>query len=137
MQHAKGVIRTIAYLETTTTKSHFDVYVGHAPVGTSVQTLLHYSQGIRTGIFQAYDLGSPFLNMLHYGQPTPPQYKIKDMKVPTAMWSGEEDFLANPIDVKQLVADIPNLVYHKKIADYNHMDFVIGLDAPKRVFNEI
>lgn len=25
-------------------------------------------QAIRTGIFQAYDRGSPFLNMLHYGQ---------------------------------------------------------------------
>ncbi|XP_036034753.1 tear acid lipase-like protein [Onychomys torridus] len=185
LQHSTGVIRTIAYLETTTTKiifgekdifsssdaeyfaqffchrekiatvcnnlltllfgynpqnlneSRIDVYVGHAPVGTSVQTLLHYSQGMRTGIFQAYDWGSLFLNMLHYGQPTPPQYKVEDMKVPTAMWSGGEDFLADPIDVRQLEANISNLVYHKKIAEYSHMDFVIGLDAPNKVFNEI
>lgn len=59
------------------------------------------------------------------------------MKVPTAMWSGGEDFVADPIDVRQLVADLSNLIYHKKIPEYSHMDFVIGLDAPNKVFNEI
>lgn len=59
------------------------------------------------------------------------------MKVPTAMWSGGRDFLADPIDVKKLEPNISNLFYHKKIADYSHLDFVIGLDAPQKVFNEI
>ncbi|XP_052050042.1 tear acid lipase-like protein [Apodemus sylvaticus] len=118
-------------------ESRFDVYAGQAPAGTSVQTMLHYSQGIRSGIFQAYDWGSQFLNMLHYSQPTPPLYKVEDMKVPTAMWSGGRDFLADPIDVKKLEPNISNLFYHKKIADYSHLDFVIGLDAPQKVFNEI
>ncbi|GAB1302335.1 Lipase member K [Apodemus speciosus] len=94
-------------------ESRFDVYAGQAPAGTSVQTMLHYSQ------------------------PTPPLYKVKDMKVPTAMWSGGRDFLADPIDVEKLKPNISNLIYHKKIADYSHLDFVIGLDAPKKVFNEI
>ncbi|XP_041517270.1 tear acid lipase-like protein [Microtus oregoni] len=118
-------------------ESRLDVYTGQAPAGTSVQTLLHYAQGVRTGLFQAYDWGSAFLNMLHYNQRTPPPYKVKDMKVPTAMWSGGKDFLADPIDVRHLEANISNLIYHKKIADYNHLDFVIGLNARNEVFDEI
>nr|XP_048294617.1 tear acid lipase-like protein [Myodes glareolus] len=118
-------------------ESRLDVYAGQAPAGTSVQTLLHYAQGVRTGVFQAYDWGSPFLNMLHYNQRTPPPYKVNDMKVPTAMWSGGKDILADPIDVRHLEANISNLIYYKKIADYNHMDFVIGLNARDKVFDEI
>lgn len=59
------------------------------------------------------------------------------MKVPTAMWSGGKDILADPIDVRHLEANISNLIYYKKIADYNHMDFVIGLNARDKVFDEI
>lgn len=59
------------------------------------------------------------------------------MKVPTAMWSGGKDILSDPIDVRHLEANISNLIYHKKIADYNHMDFVIGLNARDEVFDEI
>lgn len=59
------------------------------------------------------------------------------MKVPTAMWSGGRDILSDPIDVAMLEPKISNLIYHKKISDNNHMDFVIGLNAPNEVFNEI
>ncbi|KAH0521297.1 Lipase member K [Microtus ochrogaster] len=93
-------------------ESRLDVYAGQAPAGTSVQTLLHYAQ-------------------------TPPPYKVKDMKVPTAMWSGGKDFLADPIDVRHLEANISNLIYHKKIADYNHIDFVICLNVFNEIFDEI
>ncbi|XP_051002903.1 tear acid lipase-like protein [Acomys russatus] len=118
-------------------ESRLDVYAGQAPAGASIQTTLHYSQAIRTGVFQAYDWGSSALNMLHYSQPTPPLYKVEDMKVPTAMWSGGQDCLADPLDVKNLEANISNLVYHRKISGYNHIDFLIGLNAPSKVFNEI
>ncbi|XP_032750909.1 tear acid lipase-like protein [Rattus rattus] len=66
-------------------------------------------------------------NPKNINEPTPPLYKVKDMKVPTAMWRGGRDFLAHPTDVKKLEPNISNLVYHKKIADYSHMDFVIGI----------
>lgn len=59
------------------------------------------------------------------------------MKVPTVMWSGGRDNLADPIDVANLEPNIPKLVYHKKIPDYNHVDFVLGLDAFHQVYSEI
>ncbi|XP_040601312.1 tear acid lipase-like protein isoform X2 [Mesocricetus auratus] len=106
-------------------ESRTDVYAGHIPEGTSVRSILHFSQGIRTGLVQAYNWGSEALNMQHYNQSTPPIYKLENMKVQTVIWSGGKDILANHIDVKNLVAKTYNLVYHKKIDDYNHVDFII------------
>ncbi|XP_032750908.1 tear acid lipase-like protein [Rattus rattus] len=118
-------------------ESRIDVYTEHIPAGTSVRSVLHFSQGIRSGLFQAYDWGSESLNMLHYNQSTPPIYNIEDMKVRTAMWSGERDLLGDPKDVKNLAAKTPNLIYHEKIPHYNHMDFLLGKDAVVQVYRKI
>ncbi|XP_038173722.1 tear acid lipase-like protein [Arvicola amphibius] len=118
-------------------ESRIDVYLGQCPAGTSVQIMLHYSQLADKGTLQAYDWGSPRLNMQHYNQTTPPFYKVENMKVPTVMWSGRRDTLADPKDVANLEPNISNLVYYKWIPDYNHVDFAIGLDAFHQVFSEI
>ncbi|XP_031240859.1 tear acid lipase-like protein [Mastomys coucha] len=118
-------------------ESRFDVYTGHIPAGTSVRCILHFSQGIKSGLFQAYNWGSESLNMQHYNQSTPPIYKIEDMKVQTAMWSGGRDLLGDPIDVQNLIAKTPNLLYHKQIPHYNHMDFILGKDVASQVYKEI
>nr|XP_034341854.1 tear acid lipase-like protein [Arvicanthis niloticus] len=118
-------------------ESRLDVYIGHVPSGTSTQCVLHFSQGIRSGLFQAYDWGSESLNRQHYNQSTPPIYKIENINVKTAMWSGGRDLLGDPKDVKNLADKTPNLVYHKKIPHYNHMDFVLGKDAVVEVYKEI
>ncbi|KAF5911171.1 hypothetical protein HPG69_019536 [Diceros bicornis minor] len=118
-------------------ENRLDVYLTKIPAGTSVQNILHYSQVINKGTFQAYDWGNSFLNILHHNQPTPPLYHVEDMKVPTAIWSGGRDILADPIDVKNLEGKISNLIYHKKIPSYNHLDFVLGLDVYDQIYTEI
>ncbi|NP_001268622.1 tear acid lipase-like protein precursor [Mesocricetus auratus] len=110
-------------------KSRVDVYIRHSLAGTSVQTLLHYRQAIKKGVFEAYDWGSQSLNMLHYNQTTPPLYNVEDMKIPTAMWSGGKDSLADTKDVAHLVPKISNLIYHKITADFSHLDFTVGKNA--------
>ncbi|XP_034994272.1 putative lysosomal acid lipase/cholesteryl ester hydrolase [Zootoca vivipara] len=117
--------------------SRSDVYISHWPAGASAQNMLHWSQGVKTGKFKGFDWGSKEENMAHHNQETAPSYEIKQMTVPTALWSGGNDWLSTPKDVAWLVPQVSNLVYHKFIPDWEHMDFFLGLDAPQRMYEEI
>uniref|UniRef100_A0A8C6XA06 Partial AB-hydrolase lipase domain-containing protein n=1 Tax=Naja naja TaxID=35670 RepID=A0A8C6XA06_NAJNA len=68
---------------------------------------------------------------------SPPSYQIKDLLVPTAVWSGGQDTVADPKDIKLLLSGIVNLVYHCSWADWTHWDFIWGLNAPQRMFFKI
>lgn len=48
--------------------SRLDVYVSHNPAGTSVQNMLHWTQAVKSGNFQAFDWGSPAQNIVHFNQ---------------------------------------------------------------------
>nr|XP_020472330.1 lysosomal acid lipase/cholesteryl ester hydrolase isoform X1 [Monopterus albus] len=112
------------------------VYVAHCPAGTSVQNMVHWTQAIRRGKLMAFDFGAEG-NMKHYNQTTPPQYRVQDMKVPTAVFSGGQDTLADPKDIAVLLTQLSNLVYHQHIEYWEHLDFVWGLDAPEQMFPSI
>nr|XP_004653259.1 lysosomal acid lipase/cholesteryl ester hydrolase [Jaculus jaculus]XP_044989127.1 lysosomal acid lipase/cholesteryl ester hydrolase [Jaculus jaculus]XP_044989128.1 lysosomal acid lipase/cholesteryl ester hydrolase [Jaculus jaculus]XP_044989129.1 lysosomal acid lipase/cholesteryl ester hydrolase [Jaculus jaculus]XP_044989130.1 lysosomal acid lipase/cholesteryl ester hydrolase [Jaculus jaculus] len=117
--------------------SRVDVYASHGLAGTSVQDMIHWTQISRSQKFQAFDWGSSAKNFLHYNQSYPPKYNVKDMLVPTALWSGDHDQLADVNDIKILMTQITNLVYHKRLPEWEHLDFLWGLDAPWRVYNEM
>ncbi|KAM6105094.1 lipase member M-like [Pterocles gutturalis] len=117
--------------------NRIDVYIAQTPAGTSVQNIVHWSQEARSGKFQAYDWGSSKKNMEKYQQATPPLYNVEKMIVPTAVWTGGHDLLADPKDAAILLSQIKTLIYHKRIPEWAHMDFIWGLDAPLHMYNEI
>lgn len=70
-------------------------------------------------------------------QDTPPLYRVEEMPVPTAVWSGGQDWAADWRDVLLLLPRITHLVAYTHIPDWNHWDFVWGLDAPGRLYSSI
>ena len=118
-------------------QTRVEVYAAHEPCGTSVKNMIHFAQGVRTNTFQAYDYGTPEKNQQHYNQTTPPAYPVRPMKVPTAMFWGGDDWLADPTDVQFLFDNLESIVFQKYIPDYNHADFLIALSANKLIYADL
>ncbi|XP_010603305.1 lipase member K isoform X1 [Fukomys damarensis] len=117
--------------------SRLDVYLSQKPAGTSVQTMLHWAQIFNSDRLQAFDWGNRGQNMMHFHQLTPPLYNITKMKVPTAIWSGGQDIVADPKDMENLLPKVANLIFYKVIPHYNHMDFYLGQDVHQEVYQDI
>ncbi|XP_076418535.1 lipase member K isoform X2 [Peromyscus maniculatus bairdii] len=95
------------------------------------------NMAVNSGQLQAFDWGSPDQNMMHFHQLTPPVYNITKMRVPTAIWSGGQDVVADAKDTENLLPKVTNLIYYKEIPHYNHLDFYLGQDAPWEVYQDL
>ncbi|CAH3018896.1 unnamed protein product [Porites evermanni] len=118
-------------------ETRLPIYYTHTPAGTSVRNMVHFAQMYISKKFQMYDYGSSEENKKHYGQPTPPQYNASDMTVPVALYWAQNDWLADPTDVKALLPLLPNKLYNNYIKNWDHLDFIWGMDAAKIVYDDI
>uniref|UniRef100_A0A8C0BQZ0 Lipase n=1 Tax=Buteo japonicus TaxID=224669 RepID=A0A8C0BQZ0_9AVES len=67
----------------------------------------------------------------------PPLYRIEEMRVPAALWSGGEDWVNPPPETQRLLPRITNLIRHKHFADWNHFNHHWGQDAPQRMYKQM
>uniref|UniRef100_A0A8D2J3U8 Lipase n=1 Tax=Varanus komodoensis TaxID=61221 RepID=A0A8D2J3U8_VARKO len=114
-------------------QSRVDTYLGIYPDFSSVKTIVHWSQVMFNAFFS-----SVFQRTIHnICSFNPPFYKIEDMMVPTAIWSGGTDIVTTAKDADQLRLRISNLVFNKTIPEWNHADFIWDTEAPKYLFPEV
>ncbi|KAI4494095.1 hypothetical protein M0802_009249 [Mischocyttarus mexicanus] len=119
-------------------KNMFPLIFGHFPAGASVKQITHYSQAIVTGSFRKFDYGIRE-NFQKYGSTQPPKYSLEKIKVPVAIFYGENDFLTHSLDVQKIIDKLPNVIEAKKIeySKFNHVDFLWGRDAKTLVYNRV
>ncbi|KAI5635240.1 alpha/beta-hydrolase lipase region domain-containing protein [Phthorimaea operculella] len=113
--------------------------LGHTPAGASTKTVVHYAQMIHNeGRFQQYDYGEKG-NYAQYGTPTPPEYPVHQITLPMALLSADNDWLAGNIDVTNLYLQLANPIEHYVVPfeQFNHLDFLYAIDAPKLVYDKL
>ena len=117
--------------------SRIPYYLNYQPNPTSILNMVHWSQGAYADVFQMFDYGTPEGNKRHYNQSTPPQYELSKIKksLPIALFTGGNDYLADPLDVARLIKDLPTapVLIHNE-PSYSHVDYAIAPDAATRAY---
>jgi len=137
----KSLCTNILFLLSGTDTIHLNqtrlpVYMTHTPAGTSAQNVVHFGQMIQSGKFQKHDYG--FIgNLWHYGVTTAPEYVVSKMEVPTVLFWGGKDTLADPEDVQGLIPKIKNLKGNYFHPELDHLDYIWGTSAAKDVYEPI
>ncbi|ORZ18776.1 Alpha/Beta hydrolase protein [Absidia repens] len=105
---------------------------------TSVKTLVHWFQIIRTGQFQMFDemhSRLPFKRPSSVTDHIAPKFPTKQIKTPMALLYGGSDSLVN---FEVLSADLPRpLAYIKRIDTWEHLDFIWAKGIENIVFPDI
>lgn len=105
-----------------------ELYASFFPFGTSFKDITHFAQEIVSDQFARYDYGQEG-NEAHYGQLDPPPYDVQSLTVPTALFVGDEDDLADVRDVQTLkdtLGKSPQLVFSKTYPGFSHITWTLG-----------
>lgn len=118
-------------------KTRWPIYQAHQDQSTSTKDIIHWAQLLRYQRVQKFDYGSKG-NLERYNSTVPPQYNIGALTVPTILVAGGNDWLGDSRDVMWLLKTIFHTVVEVMFIDkYNHDDYVLGMDAPERVFKPV
>ncbi|XP_061401980.1 lipase 3-like [Musca vetustissima] len=106
------------------------------PAGASTNQMIHYIQlGEQSiGRFCQMDYGEK-KNQKIYGQSSPPDYDLENIRAPTYLYSSENDNFCTAKDVDTLVAKIKNLAGDYRIPEqsFNHLDFIVAKNMREMV----
>ena len=115
-----------------------DTITHHTPAGTSTNAVMHYAQEVNSKKFTHFDYGKDGNNEV-YGQDEAPEFSIEAMTVPVASYWSQNDWLAQPADVIRYLTRVPNSIasYEVPFEQWNHLDFLWGIDAKDILYPEI
>lgn len=119
-------------------KSRIEYYDNFELQTTSMRNVAQMAQLLRTGRFGKYDYGW-FRNLGHYGSFFPPQYDLSTIpnNIPFLFAHGGQDDLADELDVRHLLEDLPGVSEVLFVPQYAHGDFVLGMSARTDVYDKL
>lgn len=107
------------------------IYASHYPCGTSLKSLLHFTQIVEAKAFQHYDYGSEE-NMRRYGKNTPKEYDLTGIGgVPIILCGGLKDKLTHIKDIQWLKNELnkTNSLYSYYEYEFmGHTSFMLNND---------
>ncbi|XP_046430772.1 lipase 3-like isoform X1 [Neodiprion fabricii] len=115
------------------------VILGHVPAGASTKQFVHFGQLYNSKKFRQFDYSVSFINDQKYNQAEPPEYNLQNVRIPMAIFYGSNDLLADYKDVERLASELPNVELKHKVSleNFNHIDFLYGVDAPNVVYRHV
>ena len=108
-------------------QNSLSVYFKHYPCGTSLKSLIHYIQIIKSKKFIHFDYKED-ANFVFYNQKEPPEYNLSLIKdIPIMLITGEKDKLATVDDARWLYNEIKtNVIYFDIVPNMGHLSFICG-----------
>lgn len=118
--------------------SRLEYYLNYVPNSISIRNIVHLGQLYKNNNFAYYDYGST-LNKKIYNATKPPLYPLENItNTKIIIFNGEHDTIVTQKDINRLknILDKNNSVIVETIATVNHMDFSIGMDAGKLIYDK-
>ncbi|KAF2901737.1 hypothetical protein ILUMI_04465 [Ignelater luminosus] len=108
---------------------------------TSVKTVTHISQLLKSEEFQQFDYGEEG-NLKKYRSEKPPQYDLSKLRVPIYLIRSDNDNLSTKSGIERFNASIPERVkpydiYVVNYKKFNHIDFVFSKDVVPLLYNHL
>nr|XP_014085183.2 lipase 3 [Bactrocera oleae] len=108
------------------------------PAGISKNQFKHFGQLIRTGKFQKFDYQSKDENLRQYKRQTPPEYNLRNVRVPLHLFVGTRDLLLTKEDAIRLTKELKNTKYTlHELRGFNHIDLLYSSMAPRLIYKHI
>lgn len=119
--------RNITYAQKLTAYSHLYSF-------TSVKSVVHWFQIIRSGRFHMYDdeFESPFVKDQHFYRAAP--FPTQNIQTPILLIYGKKDSL---VDIDVMLGELPFGTSHIGIEGHEHLDIIWGKDADTLVFPHV
>ncbi|XP_034250214.1 lipase 1-like [Thrips palmi] len=112
----------------------------HYPAGSSIRQMQHYAQGVNSGKFAQYDYGKD-RNLDLYGQETPPEYNLTNIRTPTyiiyAVGDGSVNWKDAEAFAKALNPGVLQRLHRLPPKEFCHIDYVIAHDAGELVYKHV